>query len=143
MRTTAQEKRAWVRLSWELTVLRDLAIGILCDREYQDIMSKAALGGLSRAVNGIDRVRNEADVRSSRQVVMIGPDLFYGSWREPAHDFVSELREKLAAEAVAMGDRVYNLAEEEPLEYTIPPPYGPASGRGRQHRQATSEHEKG
>ena len=112
MRTTAQEKRAWVRLSWELTVLRDLAIGIRCDREYQTIMSQSALSGLSRAINGIERVRQEADARSSRRVLLIGPDLFYGNWREPDHELVEELREKLAAEAVAMGDRVYNLAEE-------------------------------
>ena len=113
MRATLEEKRTWVRMGWELAVLEQMAIDILCDKGYQAVMSKAALSGISRAVDGINRVRQEADSRSSRRVALIGPDLFYGSGLEPARDMVKGFREKLIAEATANGDRLYNLLKGE------------------------------
>ena len=111
MKSTLQEKRTWVRMGWELAALEKLAIDILCDGEYQTVMSKAAMSGLSRAVDGINRVRQEADSRSSRRVAFVGPDLFYGSGLEPAREMASGFREKLMAEATATGDRLYNLTD--------------------------------
>lgn len=111
MKSTLQEKRTWVRMGWELAALEKLAIDILCDGDYQAVMSKAAMNGLSRAVDGINRVRQEADSRSARRIALIGPDLFYGSGLEPAREMAAGFREKLMAEATATGDRLYNLTD--------------------------------
>ena len=43
MKASLREKRTWVRMGWELAALEKLAIDILCDGEYQAVMSKAAL----------------------------------------------------------------------------------------------------
>ena len=111
MKASLQEKRTWVRMGWELAALEKLAIDILCDGEYQAVMSKAAMSGLSRAVDGINRVRQEADSRSARRVALIGPDLFYGSGLEQARDMAAGFREKLTTEAAVRGDKLYNLLE--------------------------------
>ncbi len=111
MKATLEEKRTWVRMGWELAALEKLAIDILSDGDYQAIMSKAAMSGLARAVDGINRVRQEADSRSARRVALIGPDLFYGSGLNTARAMVGDFREKLAAEATTRGDQLYNLTE--------------------------------
>lgn len=113
MKTTLEEKRTWVRMGWELAALEQMAIDVLCDKGYQSVMSKVALSGLSRAIDGINRVRQEADSRSSRRVALIGPNLFYGNGLEPARDMVKEFREKLMAEATTNGNLLYNLLEGE------------------------------
>ena len=91
MKATLEEKRTWVRMGWELAALEKLAIDILSDGDYQAIMSKAAMSGLARAVDG--------------------PDLFYGSGLNTARAMVGDFREKLAAEATTRGDQLYNLTE--------------------------------
>ena len=48
MKASLREKRTWVRMGWELAALEKLAIDILCDGEYQAVMSKAAMSRLSR-----------------------------------------------------------------------------------------------
>lgn len=100
-------------MGWELAALEKLAIDILCDGEYQALMGRTAMSGLSRAVNGINRVREEADVRSARRIALFGPGLFYGSGLEPARELAAGFREKLTAEATARGDVQYNLSEVE------------------------------
>lgn len=111
MKATLDEKRTWVRLGWDLAALEQMAIDILCDGEYQALMSKAALIGLSRAVDGINRVRQEADSRSARRVALVGPDPFYGSGLEPAREMVKAFRARMAVTATTNGDRLYNLSE--------------------------------
>ncbi len=113
MKATLQEKRTWIRLGWELATLEKLVLDVLCDSEYQAIMGKTAMRGLSRAYDGINRVRQEADSRSSRRVALFGPDPFYGSGLEPAREMAERFRKTLTAEATATGDRLYNLMEGE------------------------------
>ncbi len=113
MKATLQEKRTWIRLGWELATLEKLVLDVLCDSEYQAIMGKTAMRGLSRAYDGINQVRQEADSRSFRRVALIGPDLFYGSGLEPACEMAEGFRKTLTAEAAATGDRLYSLKEAD------------------------------
>lgn len=111
MKATLQEKRTWIRLGWELATLEKLVLDVLCDSEYHAIMGKTAMCGLSRAYDGINQVRQEADSRSSRRMALIGPDLFYGSGLEPTREMAEKFRKQLTAEATAIGDQLYNLTE--------------------------------
>ena len=101
MKASLREKRTGVRMGWELAALEKLAIDILCDGEYQAVMSKAAMSRLSRAVDGINRVRQEADSRSARRVALMGRIC----------SMAAGFREKLTAEAAVREDKLYNLLE--------------------------------
>ena len=72
-----QDPLIWQRMGWELAALHDLMCNIYCDPDYQAVMDKRSFNGLRTAIERLDDVRNNAEIRMARYAPEWSPKTFF------------------------------------------------------------------
>lgn len=86
-----EKQKVYEALARELRVVRLMIMHIECDMDFQELLGKTRLSGLSKAEKWIDEARSKVDEHYSRNMKPAGPDLFYGI-------FQNDLIEQTASE---------------------------------------------
>lgn len=84
--------KVYEAIARELRVVRLMIMHIECDKEFQELLGKTRLSGLSKAEKWIDEVRSKVDEHYSRNMKAAGPDLFYGGFQ---HDLIEQTASKV------------------------------------------------
>ena len=82
-----EKQKVYEALARELRVVRLMVMHIECDKDFQELLGKTRLSGLSKAEIWIDAVRSKVDEHYSRNMQTAGPDLFYGCFQ---HDLIEQ-----------------------------------------------------
>ena len=77
-----EKQKVYEALARELRVVRLMIMHIECDMDFQELLGKTRLNGLSKAERWVDEVRSKVDEHYARNSEKAGPDLFYGGFQQ-------------------------------------------------------------
>lgn len=77
-----EKQKVYEALARELRVVRLMIMHIECDMDFQELLGKTRLSGLSKAERWVDEVRSKADENYARNSGKAGSGLFYGGFQQ-------------------------------------------------------------